>query len=189
MLKKDVRVGLVTSNKEKYLEMREIAEKFGLNLEWIVGEKVEIQSNNLEEISRHSAIFAYLNYRRPLIVDDSGLFIRALNNFPGPYTSFVKRTIGNEGILKLMNGVNDRYAYFMTVITFTDGRIIKSFTGIVEGSIAYEMRGEKGFGFDPIFIPQGEKRTFGEMSLEEKNMYSHRAKAFTKFVEFICNYV
>lgn len=188
MLKKDVKISLITNNESKFREISEIAKEFNIELEWIKSDKVEIQSDNLEEISKISATLAYLTFRRPLIVDDSGLFIPALNNFPGPYTSYVKKTIDIKGILKLLENIKDRSAYFMTVITFTDGKIIKSFSGIVKGWIANEMRGNKGFGFDPIFIPEGEERTFAEMSLEEKNKYSHRYKAFSKLAEFLYEY-
>ena len=187
-MKKGVRVSLVTSNEEKYLEMKEMATEFNIELEWIKSEKIEIQHDKLEEISKTAAILAYLVFRKPLIVDDSGLFIDTLNGFPGPYTNCVKKTIDNEGILKLLKGVKNRSAYFMTVITFTDGNITKSFSGIVRGVIADEVRGNKGFGFDPIFIPEGENRTFAEMTINEKNKYSHRYKAFSKFAEFLQSY-
>lgn len=167
MLRRDVRIGVVTSNENKFIELKELAKSFNIELEQLKGEKIEIQSDNLEEISKTAAYLAYLTFRRPLIVDDSGLFIETLQNFPGPYTNFVKNTIGLKGILKLLEDLKDRSAYFMTVLTFTDGKIIKTFNGIVKGVISEEIRGNSGFGFDPIFIPEGEKRTFAEMSLEE----------------------
>ncbi|WP_218260306.1 XTP/dITP diphosphatase [Saccharolobus shibatae] len=189
MLRRDVRIGVVTSNENKFMELKELAKDFNIELEQLKGEKIEIQSDNLEEISKTAAYLAYLTFRRPLIVDDSGLFIETLQNFPGPYTNFVKNTIGLKGILKLLEDVKDRSAYFMTVLTFTDGKIIKTFNGIVKGVISEEIRGNSGFGFDPIFIPEGEKRTFAEMSLEEKNKYSHRARAFAKFADFLTSYL
>ncbi|ACP35799.1 non-canonical purine NTP pyrophosphatase, rdgB/HAM1 family [Sulfolobus islandicus Y.G.57.14] len=189
MLRRDVRIGVVTSNENKFMELKELAKSFNIELEQLKGEKIEIQSDNLEEISKTAAYLAYLTFRRPLIVDDSGLFIETLQNFPGPYTNFVKNTIGLKGILKLLEDLKDRSAYFMTVLTFTDGKIIKTFNGIVKGVISEEIRGNSGFGFDPIFIPEGEKRTFAEMSLEEKNKYSHRARAFAKFADFLMSYL
>ncbi|WP_338600899.1 XTP/dITP diphosphatase [Sulfolobus tengchongensis] len=188
-MRKDVKIGLVTSNENKFIELKEIARKFNIELELLKGEKVEIQSNNLEEISKTSAYLAYLTFKQPLIVDDSGLFIEALNNFPGPYTSYVKNTIGLKGILKLLEGVKNRSAYFVTVLTFIDGKTIRTFEGRIKGVISEEMRGNFGFGFDPIFIPEGESRTFAEMTLEEKNKYSHRSKAFAKFADFLNSYL
>ncbi|AAK40756.1 XTP/dITP diphosphatase [Saccharolobus solfataricus] len=188
MLRRGVKIGVLTNNENKFIELKEIAKNFNIELEHLRGEKIEIQSDDLEEISRTAANLAYLIFRRPLIVDDSGLFVQALQNFPGPYTNFVKNTIGLKGILKLLEGIKDRSAYFMTALTFTDGKIIKTFIGIVKGAISEEIRGNLGFGFDPIFIPEGEKRTFAEMSLEEKNRYSHRARAFAKFAEFLESY-
>ncbi|MUN28314.1 XTP/dITP diphosphatase [Sulfuracidifex metallicus] len=181
-------IKLITGNKGKYLEMKDIANKSGIELEWVNCPKVEVQGDNLEEISMHSAIDSFLSFRTPLIVDDSGLFINALNDFPGPYTKFVKKTIGIEGILKLINGIKERSARFMTVITFVDGKNIITFRGEVNGEISLSPRGEMGFGFDPIFIPNGSDKTFAEMSIEEKNLYSHRAKAFQKFLDFFLTY-
>ncbi len=116
------------------------------------------------------------------MVEDSGLYIRALNGFPGPYSSYVYKTIGYFGILKLMEDVTDRGAHFKSVVAFYDGNIYKIFIGTVYGEIINDARGYYGFGFDPIFKPEGSTRkTFAEMSLKEKCMYSHRAKSITKF--------
>ncbi len=182
------RIKLITGNQGKYQEMKAIAEEFGIELEWINCPKVEVQGDTIEEISLHSAIDSYLSFRSPLIVDDSGLFIRTLRDFPGPYTSYVRRTIGIEGILKLMSGVSHRDASFKTVITFINGKTTLTFHGEVNGVISDSAKGDKGFGFDPIFIPSGADRTFAEMSLSEKNKFSHRGRAFRKFLDFFLTY-
>ncbi|PVU68179.1 hypothetical protein DDW01_00505 [Sulfolobus sp. SCGC AB-777_G05] len=103
---------------------------------------------------------------------------------PGPYTNYVRRTIGLEGVLKLMQGVKNRKAYFSTVMCYISESDLKIFEGRVYGKISSEIRGEGGFGFDPIFIPDGEDRTFAEMRIEEKNKYSHRSNAFKKFIDY-----
>ena len=175
---------LVTSNENKYKEMSEIAKDYGIKLTWLNLPKPEIQADTLEEIVRYAAITLFQLIRKPLIVEDSGLFINALNGFPGPYTNYVRRKIGLEGVLKLLEGVSDRSAYFKTVLCYVDERETLLFEGIVTGRISNEIRGTRGFGFDPIFIPDGEMRTFAEMSVEEKNKYSHRSKAFKSFLEY-----
>jgi XTP/dITP diphosphohydrolase len=175
---------LVTSNEHKYMELNEIAKEYNISLKWVNIPKPEIQSDDLQDIVRFSAVVLYNQLRSPLIVEDSGLFIEALNGFPGPYTNYVRRTIGLEGVLKLMQGVKNRKAYFSTVMCYISESDLKIFEGRVYGKISSEIRGEGGFGFDPIFIPDGEDRTFAEMRIEEKNKYSHRSNAFKKFIDY-----
>lgn len=147
--------------------------------------KLEIQADSLEEI----ALFAAESLSRDLNVDffieDAGLFIDALNGFPGPYSNFAYKTIGCRGILKLMNGISKRDAEFRSVIVLRYKGLIKIFKGVCKGRISNDIRGNFGFGFDPIFIPEGSLKTFGEMNMEEKNEYSHRAKAIKLMIDFI----
>lgn len=147
---------------------------------------MEIQDDDIERIAMVSALSIVREVNLPIIVEDAGLFIEALNGFPGPYSSYVYRTIGVNGILKLMSNVENRRAYFKSAVAFCDpGGELKCFQGVVYGKIAREARGSGGFGFDPIFKPDEEPtRTFSEMSIEEKNKFSHRAKALRKFAEW-----
>ena len=105
-----------------------------------------------------------------------------MNGFPGPYSSYVFKTLGNKGIIKLMEGVENRKAYFMAVIAFFDGEKVWTFKGRVDGEIADEIRGDKGFGYDPIFL-YGDK-TFAEMG-DEKNEVSHRRRALENFFSWL----
>lgn len=187
-MKKGEKVGFLTSNKNKFLEISSLASHYGMDIEWLNYPKVEIQSDSLEEIARTSAIIAYNQLQKPLFVEDTGLFIEALNGFPGPYTNFVRKTIGIEGVLKLLQTIENRRAYFKTVICYVDSKIIRTFTGIVFGHISQEARGSQGFGFDPIFIPEGYTKTFAELSIEEKNKVSHRAIALKNFINFYMEY-
>lgn len=172
----------VTSNEGKFREAKEIANAYGVEIEWMKREYLEPQGNDLEEIARLSAELLAKEIKEPFFLEDSGLFIKALNGFPGPYSSFVFKTIGNEGILKLMSDVEEREAYFLAVIAFWDGKEVKTFKGRVDGRIAHEMRGDKGFGFDPIFEYNG--KTFAEMG-DEKNRVSHRRKALENFFSYL----
>ena len=124
--------------------------------------------------------------------DDTGLEIEALNFEPGVYSA---RYAGDqksdsdniEKVLSKLQGMTNRNARFRTVITLLIGQNEYSFEGRVEGKIIKEKRGEFGFGYDPIFIPENESKTFAEMSMEEKNLFSHRARAFQKMIEFLKN--
>jgi len=170
----------LSSNEHKYLEIMPIAKKYGINLIYYPKHKVEIQSDDLLKIAKTAALNAYLELEKPVLVEDAGLFIEALNGFPGPYSNYVYRTIGCTGILKLMEGIQNRRAFFRSAAVLIYEPYIITAVGEVEGTISEKPRGNKGFGFDPIFIPQGSTRTFAEMSIEEKNIYSHRAKAVEK---------
>jgi XTP/dITP diphosphohydrolase len=139
----------------------------------------EYRSDDVGAIARGKAEFAFRQLGSPLIVDDTGLFIDALNGFPGPYAAFVLNSIGNAGILKLMAGITDRHARFVTAIAFSDHQGVHVFQGTIEGRIATIPRGTGGFGYDPIFETGG--KTLAEIPLEEKSRVSHRARALAAF--------
>lgn len=181
-----LRVYIATSNAHKIAEARAVLGEYGIELEPVKAVKLEVQSDSLEEIALRAARTAYSNSRAsPLIVEDAGLFIYSLNGFPGPYTSYAYKTIGLEGVLRLLEGSRDRRARFVSAVAVIEPPLERVFVGVAEGYIAAEPRGGSGFGFDPIFIPEGSRRTFAEMSLEEKNKYSHRAKALRMAAEWL----
>jgi len=182
-----MKLHLVSGNKGKIKELLQLAHMYGIDLAPLDVPKVEVQSDSLEDIALYSAISAYLSVKKPLIVEDSGLFIKSLNMFPGTLSSYVYRTIGIAGILKLMEGINNREAYFKSVIALVipeEGEV-KLFSGEVSGEISREPRGSGGFGFDPIFVPRGWDKTFAEMSIDEKNSVSHRATAFRSLAQWL----
>lgn len=174
----------VTSNKHKFYEAKDILKNYNVELRMVNRKVEEIQSDDLRKIALHSLKNAFTINKLPMIVEDAGLFIKVLNGFPGPYSSYVYKTLGIDGIIKLMKGKNNRDAEFRSVVAFGNSSIIKSFQGIVRGKITIKPRGESGFGFDPIFIPKGSKKTFAEMLLKDKNRYSHRAIALKKFARW-----
>jgi len=169
---------MVTSNVNK---AREVAAFFGGTVEvsHIALDIPELRSDDVKTIAREKARYAYDHIHRPLIVDDTAFSIDALNGFPGPYAAYVLGTIGNTGILRLMEGVQDRAARFTTAIAFADESGIKVFSGTIEGKLIHRLRGKGGFGYDPIF-EVGDK-TLAEIPLEEKSAISHRAKALSAF--------
>ncbi|MDY6764374.1 MAG: XTP/dITP diphosphatase [Halobacteria archaeon] len=172
---------IVTGNPGKAREIREI---LGEDIEQIDYDYTEIQSPSLKEISEYGARECYERFEEPCLVDDSGLFVDGLEGFPGPYSSYVYGTIGNQGILRTMRGIENRDASFRCVASYCDSRGVRSFKGRVDGVIAREERGQHGFGYDPIFEHVETHRTFGEMKREEKNEISHRRRAFEKFAEW-----
>lgn len=119
-----------------------------------------------------------------IFIEDSGLFVEALGGFPGVYSAYVSKTIGFNGVLRLMKGEENRKAYFKSIVCLKLKGEIKIFRGEVEGRIAEKARGKGGFGYDPIFIPKGSEKTFAEAP-EIKNIVSHRKSAIEDMRDFL----
>lgn len=166
----------VSSNKHKYQEVKEILNSFGIEIGFFKSELEEMQSNSLKDIAIKKAKDAFSKCRKPLIIEDDGLLIDSLLGFPGPYSSYVFKTIGNDGILNLLK--NNRKAKFVSIITFCDKDTMQSFDAKISGSISKSIKG-KGWGYDPIFVPDNYSKTFAQLS--DKNQISHRYKALQKF--------
>jgi XTP/dITP diphosphohydrolase len=166
----------VSSNYHKYQEAKKILHSFGIRLGFFKYDLEEIQSSSLNEIASKKAVQAFQKCKKPIIVEDDGLFIDSLCGFPGPYSSYVFKSIGNKGILQLLK--QNRKAKFVSIISFCDDKNSKSFEAKIDGSISKTQNG-KGWGYDPIFIPKNLNKTFAE--LVNKNELSHRYKALKKF--------
>jgi len=170
----------VTSNANK---LREASGVLGMDLDRADVDVPEIQSLDFEEVATAKALAARevlgdLAY--PVIVDDSGLAVGAWGGFPGPLTRWLMKSVGNEGLLKMLAVEDDRSAMAVCVVAMADASgTVRIFRGVVEGEISREPRGEGGFGFDPIFVPEGGTRTYAELG-EEKSMDSHRTRALRK---------
>jgi len=141
----------------------------------------------LEGNAKLKAKYVVEHYNIDCFADDTGLEVYCLNNEPGVLSArYAGEQKSNEDNIKLLLSrlieKNDRRARFRTVIALHLDGNLHTFEGIVEGKIIHEKRGEKGFGYDPIFVPDGYDITFAEMSLNEKNMISHRAKAFEQLL-------
>lgn len=173
-----------TSSDDKYAEAKEVLGVYGIDLERLSIQRIEIQADDPELIAEYS--LKALDVNIPILVEDAGLYIEKYYGFPGPYSSYALRTINNEGILKLLENEEEREARYLSAVAFRDEDTTVTFRGEVKGWISREERGNAGFGFDPIFIPkEGDGRTFAEMSTEEKAKISHRARAFRKLAEWI----
>lgn len=170
----------VSSNRHKFLEAKNILSKYKINLGFFKTPLKEIQAESIKEIAAQKADDAYRRIHKPVIIEDAGLFIESLNGFPGPFSSYVFKTIGNTGILRLVK--TDRKAKFQSVVAYCDNKYgVVLFDAKVEGKISKNSRG-KGWGYDPIFIPKGETKTYAMLS--NKNEISHRYKALKKFANW-----
>ena len=178
-----------TGNEHKVEEAKAALSQFNVDVRKLTDyPKLEIQSPDLSEIASTALALILQKTDKPVFVEDSGLFIHELNGFPGPYSSFVFETLGNEGILKLMENAKTRKAEFRSAVAFgMNGKWLANFTSATEGTIQLQVRGKEGFGFDSIFVPMWTQKTFAEMTLKEKTVYSHRAKAISKLALWFLN--
>jgi XTP/dITP diphosphohydrolase len=170
----------VTTNPGKMGEAKEIGREFDIDFIPNDYDTTELQSMDPVEIAEDSARDAFEKIQKPLIVEDSGMFIDALDGFPGPFSAYVYKTIGLEGLLKVMEDKKNRKASMKSVVAYADGNKTKSFVGEVRGTMPKEQEGTKGFGYDPVFIPEGYGKTFSE-DVEYKNRVSHRAQSIRAF--------
>ena len=184
-----MRILFATSNPDKIAEAKSSLGPLGYTVEQLLidgvsPDFVEPQADEIEIISKSKihqslALISGTEFEgSSILVEDSGLFIENLGNFPGVYSSYVEKTIGIKGIIKILeNVVNRRAEYRAYSILYENGKYLTSL-GVCSGKISTEIRGLNGFGFDPIFIPDaGDGRTFGEMSQSEKGSKSHRGKS------------
>jgi XTP/dITP diphosphohydrolase len=177
------RLTFVSTNEGKYREVAGILAAYGVDARWSRRVLPEIQADRLEDVVE-TKLRAATRRREWILVEDSGLFLRGLEGFPGVYSSFVFRTIGSEGVLRALTG-RSRQAVFRTVAGLTDGKRRWFFVGECRGTISTRPMGVNGFGFDPIFIAHGRRDTFGQMPTAEKNRLSHRARAIRRVSEFL----
>jgi XTP/dITP diphosphohydrolase len=176
----------LSSNVDKYEEIRMALERHDIRVRFSKRILQELQSDSLDYIALQKCKIAFKLISKPVLVEDDGLFIHGLGGFPGPYSSYIFKTIGNTGILKLLSGSNERSAWFTSVLAYTDGKITRRFVGEVIGTISLKANG-KGWGYDPIFVPSGQDKTFGILG-EEKTLISHRAHALTSFAVWYNRY-
>ncbi|MCL4332207.1 MAG: RdgB/HAM1 family non-canonical purine NTP pyrophosphatase [Candidatus Thermoplasmatota archaeon] len=174
----------MTSNQGKYQEISSELEKAGISVEWKRMEYDEMQGKDTYSISLRSCMDVGKKLEGDFFLEDTGLYCEALNGFPGPYAKYVQETVGNAGLIRMLQGMN-RKAKFVTVISLRHGDRIVQFDGVLSGIISESERGSNGFGFDPIYIPDGEDRTLAEMSPYEKNHISHRGKAIRKLARYV----
>ncbi len=156
-------INFITSNKNKVKEFKQILEP-EIKVNHVNMSYPEIRSEDSQEIARHSAKELAEKLGKIVVVEDSGLFIDALNGFPGTYSATIHKKIGLKGIIKLMKSIKNRKCTYRSAVAYCEhGKKAVSFLGEEKGKVAQSVRGSYGFGHDPIFIPEGSKKTYGEM--------------------------
>ena len=184
-------VYFVTGNKFKFQEVSEIfkSNKIKYDLKQKDIKTTEIQAQSLKDVALFKLHSVKNSIDGSFFIEDAGFFVDfPLKGFPGVYSSYVLKSIGNEGILKLIEDFDSSIAHFSAIVAFYFKPLEKIlfFEGIVEGRVSNAIKGKGGFGFDPIFIPSIlPNKTFAELSPKEKNKISHRGQAFTKLLEYL----
>ncbi len=180
----------VSNNLNKYSEIESMLNDkiIDLDLKFCKQYIIEIQDEKIENIAMEKAKSAYNIVKKPILIEDDGLFINSLNGFPGQYSKFFFNSIGNKGIIRLLKGSSDRSAFFKSIFVYNDGSIAKVFYGKINGKISSTIT-QGGWGYDPIFIPlkRNNKKgiTFAKLSqTNKKNELSHRRIAFYKFIKW-----
>lgn len=153
-------------------------------------EEIPENEATIEGNSAFKANWVLDRFGLPCFADDTGLEVLALNGAPGVHSARYAGPDRNDDanmhkLLEALYEAADRRAQFKTVMTYCDGKIQEQFTGVVKGMIATEKSGTEGFGYDPIFMPEDQNKTFAQMPLTEKNLFSHRARAMAQFLDFL----
>jgi XTP/dITP diphosphohydrolase len=185
-----------TNNPHKLSEIRPLIEPDFriLSLEDIgCHDELPETQDTLEANALQKAVFVYDHYNLPCFADDTGLEVDALNGSPGVFSArYAGEQRNSEDniqlLLKNLSGNPNRNARFRTLITLVGLNGIQNFEGVVHGIILESKRGTGGFGYDPVFKPEGFAKTMAEMTMEEKNTISHRAIAVKKLVTYLKNY-
>lgn len=181
---KSLTINFITSNKNKVKEFKQILEP-EIKVAHIEMSYPELRSDNPEEIAKRSAQMLANKLKKTIVVEDSGLFIKALNDFPGTCSAYIHKRIGLQGIIKLMEGIKDRECTYKSAVAYCEPRKKPiSFLGEERGCVARSAKGHFGFGHDPIFIPEGKNKTYGEMEncIEIKKF---RRKAVEKLKNYL----
>lgn len=182
------KVYFATGNQGKVDEMRPSFEKRGLELVQIDVDVPEIDDMDVEKVARRKVIDSYKEWGDDglLIVEDTGFFVKALNGFPGAEAALFAGTVGASGLLKLMENMENREAYFRTSIAVYDDRNIETFTGKMKGKVPENKRGESkpSLPYNSYFIPEGEEESLAE-NQDLKNKKFHRRKAVNNFLDWL----
>lgn len=184
---------LATNNRHKVLELKALLRDYNLLTLTELGFKNTLSETGktLEANSSQKATRVWEIYKKPCLADDSGLEVQALNNAPGVYSARYAGYPTDDQrnmdlLLRNLKNHNNRQATFKTVLTYIDqSKVAHQFKGEVKGWISEQKEGDKGFGYDPIFIPLGYDKTFAQMTAAHKDAISHRAKALKKFQAFL----
>lgn len=179
-------ITFATQNLNKVSDAQKLLPDF--EIEHINFDIPEIQSMDLQEIIEYKLKHVYEHLQKPCFVMDTSLAIDCLNGFPGPFIKwFYEKTVGAEKICKIVNMFGQYGCQFTTTLGYFDGQETHFITETVQGQIATSPRGENGYHWDIIFIPEGDTRTFAEMTFEEKQGYAVTSKIFARYKSLLLN--
>lgn len=185
---------LASGNKHKIEELRQVLAPLGIDLKSVpdfsVAEEVDEDQPDLEGNALKKARFWHRKTGLPSLADDTGLEVDALGGSPGVYSARYagEKVTYDDNVNKLLKELKekkDRSAQFRTVVAYVTDKEEKIFEGVCRGVIIEEKKGDKGFGYDPVFMPDGYDQTFAELSSIDKNKISHRGIAVRNFIDFL----
>lgn len=175
----------VTGNKSKLISARNILEPLGFEIDNVKMDTTEIQADSVDEVAMHSAKEASDKLKCAVLKNDTGLFVNALGGFPGPYTHYVDERLGEDGLLKLLDGVSDRRASFIEAFAYCEyGKEPVVFKSITKGRIATKKSGSYGWSWDFIFIPDGYDKTMGNYPDDER-CFVWNTDAYTELANYL----
>lgn len=181
------KINYITTNKFKVIVAKENLEPLGIEVHAKSIDCPEIQADTIEEVAKFSSKYASDFLKEDTLKNDSGIMIPALNGFPAAYSKYVDQTIGVDGILKLMDGVEEREAYFLEVLAYTEyGKEPVTFTSKTEGTLAKVKSGDNGWSWDFIFIPKGQDKTLACYPDDERWKFWDNT-AYEKLSEYLKN--
>ena len=189
-----MKICFATNNSNKLYEVRQLLASTPFEVVSLrdIGctEDIVETADTIEGNSALKAEYVFRNYKLPCFADDTGLEVDALDGAPGVYSARFagpqrSASDNNSLLLQRLQGATDRSARFKTVISWVNSEGLHQFTGIVNGKILTELAGTDGFGYDPLFVPDGFTQSFAQMTLEQKNRISHRALATRKFIDYL----
>ena len=181
------KITYVTGNWAKIMSARQMLEPLGFEIEQVKMDVPEIQHDSIEEVAKFSAKWASDKLGKTVLKNDSGLCIDALNGFPGPYTHYADDTIGEDGVLKLLDGVENREAHFVEILAYCEyGKEPVLFKSVTNGTIALKKSGEYGYSWDYIFIPEGETKTLANYDDTKRFSYWNN-DGYKELVKYLSN--
>ncbi len=170
-------ITLVTGNRSKLIETERI---LGCRLEHAAQDLPEIQSLDLLAVLRAKGEEAWRRLRRPVVVEETGLSLAALNGFPGPLVKWMLEAVGAAGIARAAHALGDPRATATCALLYRDGNTALIAEGVTRGELVLDPRGDRGFGWDPVFVPEGRRETYAELGPRIKDRLGHRGKAWRR---------
>jgi XTP/dITP diphosphohydrolase len=177
------KVVYVTGNRNKANHLTDL---LGIDIDYMNVSVDEIQSMDVVEVARHKAVSAYKKVNRPVLVEDQAVYLNALGGFPGPFVKFMTESSGIESLARILDSYDDRSCLARDVFVYYDGNSVSVFAGEYGGVIAKEPRGENGWGWDPVYCPDGfNGMTAAELNKGDYDSVYLRIKPIEKLREFL----